>query len=157
PRYYYDLRQELKAQRDNSTAYTPAVSLIAGLCEALRMILEEGVEAVRKKHELLARMTRHAMQAIGLGLYPPDSRSFACSAIRVPAGVEGKKLIKQLQDRYGITVADGQGKAQGVIFRVGHMGDVDALDTISVIAAIEMCLADLGYSVPLGKGVQEAM
>lgn len=156
-RYYLDLRQELKAQKDNSTAWTPAVSLIAGLCESLRMILDEGLPAVLARHALLAKMTRHAMNAIGLELYAPVSPSFACTAIKVPAGVDGKKLIKHLQTRYSITVADGQSQAAGKIFRVGHMGDVDALDTITVIAAIEMALADLGHSVPLGKGVQEAM
>jgi aspartate aminotransferase-like enzyme len=77
--------------------------------------------------------------------------------VKVPSGVDGKKLVKHLQDRYGITVADGQGKVSGKIFRIGHMGDIDALDTIAVIAAVEMSLADLGHSVPLGKGVQEAM
>jgi aspartate aminotransferase-like enzyme len=156
-RYYLDLRQELKAQSDNSTAWTPAVSLIAGLCESLRMILDEGLPAVLARHALLAKMTRHAMNAIGLDLYAPVSPSFACTAVKVPAGVDGKKLIKHLQSRYGITLADGQSQAAGKIFRVGHMGDVDALDTITVIAAIEMALADLGHSVPLGKGVQEAM
>jgi serine---pyruvate transaminase len=156
-RYYLDLRQELKAQRDNSTAWTPAVSLVAGLCESLRMILGEGLDKVLAKHALLARMVRHSMQAIGLELYAPDAPSFACTAVKVPAGVDGKKLVKHLQDRYSITVADGQGKASGKIFRIGHMGDVDALDTISVIAAVEMTLADLGHSVPVGKGVQEAM
>jgi aspartate aminotransferase-like enzyme len=156
-RYYLDLRQELKAQSDNSTAWTPAVSLIAGLCESLRMILDEGLPAVLARHALLAKMTRHAMNAIGLELYAPTAPSFACTAIKVPAGVDGKKLIKHLQNRYGITVADGQSQAAGKIFRVGHMGDVDALDTITAIAAIEMALADLGHSVPLGKGVQEAM
>jgi aspartate aminotransferase-like enzyme len=156
-RYYLDLRQELKAQSDNSTAWTPAVSLIAGLCESLRMILDEGLPAVLARHALLAKMVRHAMNAIGLELYAPSAPSFACTAVKVPTGVDGKKLIKHLQNRYGITVADGQSQAAGKIFRVGHMGDVDALDTITVIAAIEMALADLGHSVPLGKGVQEAM
>jgi aspartate aminotransferase-like enzyme len=157
PRYYLDLRAELKAQRSNSTAYTPAVSLVAGLCESLRMILAEGLERVFARHELLARMTRHSMQAIGLELYAPDAPSFACTAVRVPPGVEPKKLLKHLQQRYGITLAEGQGKAASQIFRIGHMGDLDAFDTLAVIAAVEMSLADLGHSVPIGKGVQEAM
>jgi len=157
PRYYLDLRQELKSQRENSTAWTPAVSLIAGLCEALRMILDEGLEAVLARHALLAKMTRHAVQAMGLELFAPDSPSFACTSVRVPEGVNGKKLVKHLQERYGMTVADGQSQASGKIFRIGHMGDVDAFDTIAVIAAVEMSLIDLGHSLPFGKGAQEAM
>jgi aspartate aminotransferase-like enzyme len=156
PRYYFDLRKELEAQPGNQTAYTPTVSLIVGLRESLRMILEEGLERVFQRHEILARATRAAMRALGLELFAPDSPSFACTAVRVPEGVNGKELIRHLRDRYAITVEGGRGHVAGKIFRVGHMGDVDALDAIAAVAAVEMALADLGYPVKVGEGTRAA-
>jgi aspartate aminotransferase-like enzyme len=157
PRYYFDLAQELAVQPGASTAYTPAVSLICGLREALRIMFEEGIENVLARHEALARMTRAAMQSLGLDLLAPDSPSYACTAVRVPEGVDGKKLIKILRDRYSITVADGQGHLTGKILRIGHMGDVDLFDMLAAIAAVEMALVDIGYGIELCTGVRTAM
>ncbi len=155
-RYYFDLRAELENQRDNQTAYTPAVSLIAGLREALEIILDEGLEAVFARHEALSRATRSAMEALGLELLAPESPSFACTAVCVPEGVDGKAFVKHLRDRYDVTLTGGQGKLAGNIFRIGHMGDVDTFDTIAAVAAVEMSLADLGFPVKLGEGTRAA-
>jgi aspartate aminotransferase-like enzyme len=157
PRFYFDLRAELRSQRDNQTAWTPAVSLLVGLREALRMILEEGLPAVFARHRALAEATRAAMQALGLRLLAPDSPSYACTAVWAPDGIGGKALVKQLRDRYAVTVIGGQGRLENSIFRIGHMGDVDSFDALTAISAVEMALADLGYPVKLGEGVRTAM
>ena len=156
PRYYLDLRKELANQRKNSTTFTPAVSLIVGLREALSMLLEEGLQNVFARHEAMARMVRSACTALGLELYAPDSPAFSCTSIRVPGELDGKALIKRLRDVYAMTVADGQGQASGKMFRVGHMGDLDGFDMLSAVAGIEMALADLGYPVKLGEGTRAA-
>ena len=156
PRFYLDLRREMKAQPGNQTAWTAAVSLVLGLQEALRMILEEGLENVLHRHETLARMTRAAAEGLGLELYAPDSPAFSCTAVRVPEGLDGKALVKRLKDRYNVTIAGGQGKAEGKMFRIGHMGDVDEFDMITVVAALELTLADLGYPVKIGEGTRAA-
>ncbi len=156
PRYYLDLRRELDSQVGNQTAWTPAVSLIVGLREALRIILDDGLEKVLARHRALAEATRAAMRALGLELLAPDSPSFACTAVRVPAGVDGKALLQHLRDRYDVTLAGGQGHLAGKIFRVGHMGDVDAFDMVTAVSAIEMGLADLGWPVKAGEGVRAA-
>ena len=156
PRYYFDLRKELKSQPGNQTAFTPPVAMVIGLREALRMILEEGLQAVFSRHEALALATRAAMKALGLELYAPDAPSFACTAVRIPEGLDGKALVKQLRDRYDLTLAGGQGEAAGKILRIGHMGDVDAFDAITAVTALEMALADLGYPVKLGEGTRAA-
>ncbi len=156
PRYYLDLRKELAIQPELQTAYTAAVSLIAGLREALEMIFEEGLLAVFERHAALSRATRAAAQALGLALYAPDSPSHACTAVCVPGGIDGAALVQNLRDRYDIALAGGQGRAAGRIFRIGHMGDVDAFDAIGVIAALEMVLLDLGYPVKLGEGTRTA-
>jgi aspartate aminotransferase-like enzyme len=157
PRYYFDLQAELDALRSDQTAWTPAVSLLFGLAEALQIILEEiGLEETWRRSEALSRATREAMRAIGLELYAPDAPSPAVTAVRVPPGIEGSALRKVLRDELGFTVADGQGKAKGKIFRVAHLGYFDRFDTIALVAAVEMALARLGFSFKLGEGVRTA-
>ncbi len=157
PRYYFDIAAERKALEGDQTAWTPAVSLLFGLEEALKIILDEqGLAATWARTEALAHATREAMRAIGLELYAPDAPSPATTAVVVPGGIDGPALRKKLKDEFGFTVADGQGEAKGKIFRVAHLGYFDRFDTIGMIAAVEMALAALGHSFKLGEGVRTA-
>ena len=156
PRYYFDLRKELAVQPENQTAFTPAVSLIFGLRESLQMLLADGLAVAFERHAMLCRATREAAVALGLKLYAPVSPSHACTAIRVPDGLDGKGLVRRLRDVYGFTIAGGQGRAAGKIFRIGHIGDLDAFDTIAAVAALEMALSDLGFPIKLGEGTRTA-
>jgi aspartate aminotransferase-like enzyme len=153
-RYYFDLRKELAAQATDQTAWTAAVSLIVGLREALEMILDEGLHHVFARHEALARATRAAVSALGMRLVAPDAPSFACTAVYTPDGVDGNRFVKHMRDAYDVTIAGGQGRLDGKIFRIGHMGDVDGFDMIGAIAAVEMTLADLGHPVKIGDGTR---
>ncbi len=156
PRFYFDLAAERKKQRDNQTAWTPAVSLVVGLREALRRIREETLEGVYARTARLARATREAVKALGLELFAPDSPSDACTAVKVPDGVDGIALKKAFKERFGMTVAGGQDQAKGKIVRIAHMGYMDTFDVIAAIAALEMCLAGMGHPVQLGAGVRAA-
>ena len=84
------------------------------------------------------------------------SPSHACTSVWVPDGVDGKSLTKRLRDEYGLTIAGGQGKMAGKIFRVGHLGYVDRFDVITAVAAVEMVLGEMGYPVKLGEGMRAA-
>ncbi len=155
PRYYFDLAKELKSQPQDQTAYTPAVTLLVGLAEALRIILdEEGLEETWARTGLLAHATREAMTAMGLELLSPRAPSPACTAVYVPPGIEGPALRKVLRDELGVNVADGQGKLKGKIFRIAHLGFYDRFDAVTAVAAVELGLARLGWSGPRGRGVQ---
>ncbi|MFP8875894.1 MAG: alanine--glyoxylate aminotransferase family protein [Myxococcota bacterium] len=157
PHYYFDLAKELKNLPTDQTSWTPAVSLLLGLQESLTMILDEvGLEATWARTEALGHATRESMRAIGLDLLSPDSPSPACTAVMVPDGVEGPKLRGHLRERLGYTLADGQGKLKGKIFRLAHLGYFDRFDTIACIAAIEMALAATGYVHELGLAARTA-
>ena len=157
PKYYFNFKKELKKLvKDNETNFTPAVSLIMGLREALNMIKEDGLEKVFNRHARLADATRAAAKALGLELYAPDSPSNAVTAIKAPAGIDGQKIVKILRDKHNITIAGGQSEAKGKIFRIAHMGYLDAYDIIMVVSALEMTLKELGVSVEMGKGVKAA-
>ncbi len=156
PKYYFDLKKERKNQAKNQTAYTPAVSLIIGLCENLRLIKEEGLENVFARHALLAKATREAMKALNLELFS-KSPSEAVTAVKVPKGIEGAKIPKILREKYGVIIAGGQAKLKGKIFRISHMGYVTKFDMLSVIGAVEGVLRELGYTnFEMGAGVKKA-
>jgi aspartate aminotransferase-like enzyme len=155
--FYFDLGKELKNLPTDQTTWTPAVSLLMGLCEALTMILDEvGLEETWARTEQLAHATRESMCAIGLELLSPTAPSPACTAVKVPEGVEGPKLRAYLRDELGYTVADGQGALKGKIFRLAHLGYFDRFDTIAAIAAVEMALAAVGYAHEVGEATRVA-
>ena len=156
PKYYFDLKKEYESLRKNSSAYTPAVSLVVGLREALRRIQAEGLEQVFARHDRLARATRSAMQAIGLELFAKDSPSNAVTAVKVPEGIDGTAIPRMLRDDYGITIAGGQSQLKGKIFRIAHLGYAFEWDVMVAVAATEMVLRRLGYDVELGTGVRAA-
>lgn len=156
PKFYFDLKKEKESLKEKQSAYTPAISLIMGLGEALSDIRKEGLENVFKRHTKLAKATRVAMEALGLELFAKESPSNSVTAVKVPKGVDGTLITKTLSKDYGITIAGGQSQLKGKIFRVSHMGFVDSLDMLMVISAIEVVLKRLGYDVPLGKGVEAA-
>ena len=155
PKYYFDLTKERASQRKNQSQFTPAISLVVGLREALRMIREEGLEGVFRRHELLAKATREAAKALGLELLA-EVPSPTLTAIRVPQGVDGVKLKRALEDEFGLVVAGGQAHLKGKIIRIAHMGYFQPVDVLQVVAALEVELKRMGYSVELGAGVKAA-
>jgi aspartate aminotransferase-like enzyme len=158
PRFYFDWERTRKAQAKLDAAFTPPVSLVAGLNVALGMLLEEGLEAVFDRHVRLGRAAREGAKAMGLELYSPDEdRSAVVTAVRVPDGIDGKEVVKILRDRFGITIAGGQGELMGKIIRIGHIGWFDVFDITTALAAIELTLAELGADVERGVAVSRAL
>ncbi len=159
PKYYFSwlkAQKAMKAEALADTPYTPSISLIMQLAEAIRLIEAEGLEPVWERHARLAQATRAAAQALGLKLYAPQQASNAVTAIYVPEGVDVSKLFKTVRDVYGITLATGQGVAKGKIFRIGHLGYVDDFDVVATIAAVERALLEQNYSLQIGQGVAAA-
>ena len=154
PKYYFNFTSERKAIEKNQSAYTPAVSLVVGLREALRLILAEGLPNVFARHDRLARATRAGVQALGLELFA-EHPGCACTAVKAPAGIESGAIVKGYRKR-GITIAGGQGSMKGKIFRIAHMGYADNSDVLVALGTLELVLADLGYPVKLGEGVRAA-
>jgi aspartate aminotransferase-like enzyme len=156
PRYYFDFSKERKNLAKDTSAYTPATSLITGLRESLLMIKEEGLKKVFSRHERLAKATRSAMEALGLKLLAPTSPSPALTGVFVPEGIDGGKLVKYLRDDIGVTLAGGQDHLKGRIFRIAHLGYIDTFDIIIAVSAVEMALRKFGHKVSFGKGVAAA-
>lgn len=154
PKFYFDLTKEKKSQAKNQTAWTPAITLIQGLEESLRMILEEGLPQVFKRHQLLALATRNAVKALGLEMLAKKSPSTAVTAVLVPPTIANGKLIpKLMREKYGVTISGGQDQLEGKIFRLSHFGYCDKFDITTGISCLELVLNELGHPVEFGKGV----
>ena len=151
--YYLNLNKARKMAKENDTPFTPAHLLVRGLVKALNLLLEEGMEHVWKRVATMAAATRSAGQAIGLRVFS-KSPSDSVTALCPPAGIAVKDIRNELEKRYGIESAGGQDQLKGKIFRLGHMGYVDEMDTILAIAALEQVLYKLGHKFELGAGLK---
>src|SRR3989338_3087304 len=157
PRYYFDLRKSKKALAQVDTPFTPAINIVVGLKESLKRIKTQGLDQVFAESERLARGTRQAAKALGMTLFADESCiSNVLTAINVPAGVDGQKLVKIMPNTHGISVAGGQSELKGKIIRIAHMGCVNEEDIITGLTYLEKVLAELGYKFTPGAGVKAA-
>lgn len=155
PKYYFNFLKERKAIERQTTAYTPAVSLITGLGLVLKKIRKEGLDTIFSHHLRLAEGTRAGVKALGLELFSKVP-SEAVTVIKAPEGINGQDVVKILREEFGITIAGGQAQAKGKIFRISHMGHLDEWDMLVALSAVERVLLKLGHPVELGKGVAAA-
>jgi aspartate aminotransferase-like enzyme len=156
PRYYFDLKAAKKALDKTDTPFTPAITLVMALKEALLMMREDGLQNIFSRHKKMAAATRAAVKALGLELFAPTAPSDAVTAVKVPAGIEGEKLVKTMRDAFGVTIAGGQSEMKGKIFRIAHMGYIEEFDIVMGISCLEKVLAQMGYKFQLGAGVKAA-
>ena len=155
-RYYLDLRKAKKALDKNDTPFTSSITLIVALNEALKIMQQDGLENIFKRHKIMADATRAAMQALGLELFAPLAASGGVTAVKVPAGIDGEKLVKTMRDTYGVTIAGGQEELKGKVFRIAHMGFIAESDIITGLSCLEKVLTQMGYKFTLGVGVASA-
>ncbi len=155
--FYFDLQLHRQKLREGpTTPWTPAHTLIGALAHNLRMIRSEGLANILARNRRLAAATRAGMQAIGLSLFA-ERPADGMTAVRVPAGIDAGFLLKQVEQRFGVKLAGGQGALKGKILRVAHFGQIDDLDLLSAVGALEMVLAEAGRLDELGAGVTAFM
>ncbi len=155
--FYFDLLNERNNQKEgkDTTAWTPAASLIIGLNEVLKMMLDEGLEHLYARHALLAKATRAGFDALGMKLVSQAPANSATGAF-IPESVDGAAFVAYLRDKMGITFAGGQDDLKGKIIRVAHLGYYDVFDICITMSAVEMALYRFGYPVNMGAGVAAA-
>ncbi len=155
PKYYLNLKAYKKALDKSDTPYTPAIGLTVALKEALKLIHDEGLENILKRHAVMAEATRQAVKALGLEVFA-FSPADAVTSVKLPENMDGIKLYKTMKDELGVQAAGGQGDLKGKILRIAHLGYMDASDVLLVISAFEVALKKMGYPVKMGEGVKAA-
>jgi aspartate aminotransferase-like enzyme len=150
PRYYFDLGKARESAEKGQTPWTPAVSIFYALDVALQSLVAEGIDGIVQRHRRLGEHTRAGVKALGLRLFAADERcaSNTVTAVHMPDGVEWSKLNKLLREEYGLVLAGGQGKLQGQIFRIGHLGWASETDLDQALAALSAALPNVGYALP---------
>lgn len=151
PKFYFDYKKYKKSLETSETPFTPPVTLIVSLQEAITMIKEKGIENVWADCSLLAKASRAGMKALGLELFAENPCDVVTSA-KVPEEI-GAKIVKILREKYGISIAGGQGELKGKIIRFAHMGYIGKADILVGFACLEMVLCELGYKLEKGKSV----
>lgn len=156
PRFYWDFRRMKKSLADKETPFTPAVTLIVALNQALEIIKNETLEKIWARHDKLARATRAGMQALNLELFAQNPCN-VLTAIKSPPGLDSGKLVKKLREEYGVSIAGGQQELKGKIFRLAHLGYMNEFDVLVGISAVERGLKELGcQNFEFGAGVAAA-
>lgn len=154
PAYYLDLAKYVKKFADGQTPFTPATHLHLATLEALRVILEEGLEARFAKVDRTARATRAAAEALGLELFAhPEHRSPTVTAMRIPEGLTDDQVRGGLK-KMGIVAAGAQAAIKGKVFRIGHMGTVDVRDIAAFFTVLEVLFDGLGHKVDQGASAR---
>jgi aspartate aminotransferase-like enzyme len=156
PKFYFSWARELKNQIDNKGAFTSPVSMFFGLIDVFEIMREDGMPRIYADTALRSQAFKAAVAAWGLTSYAKQNPSNAITAVECPPNIDGEAVVKWLRDKYSIYIAGGQDAAKGKIFRVAHMGYINAFDILQVTSALEMALSGLGHKFTLGSGVAAA-
>jgi aspartate aminotransferase-like enzyme len=160
PRFYFDFKaaRKTQAKKTPETPFTPAITLVQGLNKAIEMMREEGLDSIQARHELFAKATQAAVEALGLEFFAADrSKAFVTTSVVAPQGIDSGDIVRTLRNEFGVFIAGGQGKLKGKIFRLGHVGYFDPFDITTQVAALELGLDRLGCKVDIGAGVTAAL
>jgi alanine-glyoxylate transaminase / serine-glyoxylate transaminase / serine-pyruvate transaminase len=157
-RSYWDWEPLVTSNRTGFFPYTPAISLLYALNEALDMLTEEGLSNVFARHNRYASATRRAVAAWGLELQcaDPDAYAPGVTAIRTPEGHSADNLRSVILERFNMSLGNGLGRIEDRVFRIGHMGDLGLLSFTGTLTGVEMGLRAAGIPHNEG-GVQAAM
>lgn len=156
PKFYFSFEKALKSYDEGQTPFTPALTTILSANEACKMLKKEGIDNIINRHRIMKEATCEGVKALNLEFFIKDenARGNTVTTIVSPKEIESGKIKKLMAEKYGITIAAGQGEYKGKIFRIGHLGAVDALDIVTTFSALELALSELNYEFTPGIGVK---
>ena len=152
PRSYWAWEPMLAVNPSGYFPYTPSTNLLFGLRESLRMLQEEGLHQVFRRHARLADAARRAVEGWNLELCArrPDEYSNTVTTVLMPEGHDADALRALILNRFNMSLGAGLGRLKGLAFRIGHLGDFGDLMLAGTLAGVEMGLA--AANVPFRKG-----
>ncbi len=150
PKYYFDLLKERKNQQKDTTAYSPAVTLVRGCHAACTLMLKEGLSNVFERHRSLMNSVHVSAEALGLQLIAKQTPSHCLTAIGIPDEIGADRVRKHLLQNYNMMLAGGQDELKGKIIRIAHFGALTHQDISDCMIALEETLQALGVQVSSG-------
>ena len=156
PRSYWSWDEMAGANKNGFFPYTPSTNLLYGLREALKMLEEEGLDNVFKRHDRHAEATRRAVRAWGLEILclNPAEYSSSLTAVLMPEGHSEAEFRKVVLEHFNMSLGSGLGRLANKVFRIGHLGDFNDITLIGTLGGVEMGL-ELA-NVPHQKGGVDA-
>jgi alanine-glyoxylate transaminase/serine-glyoxylate transaminase/serine-pyruvate transaminase len=157
PRNFFDWRPILRDNAAGFFPYTPATQMLFGLRTALEMLVdEEGLDQVFARHQRLASGVRAAVAAWGLSVLceNPEFSSQTLTAVVVPNEIRSGDVVDHARERYGLSLGVGLGQLKDRVFRIGHVGSLNELEVLGMLAVLEMTFVELGVPIHVGAGVQ---
>ena len=156
PRFYLDLRRHREALADGETPWTPAIAVAFQVDEGIRLMNEEGQDAVFARHVACAAATQAGLQALGFELFAdPAHRSRTVTAAHIPDGLDWKAYNAEVKRR-GLILAGGQARLAGKVFRVGHLGSVSVDEIVDALETLEAVSLEWGRAVEAGAAAAAA-
>ncbi len=144
PRFYFDARKAKESLEKLQNPWTPAMSVYYQMDKAFELIRAEGLEGVFTRHEAIANYARTRVKSLGLKLVPVEERfaSNTVTAVWWPEGVDAKAMSKRAREEFGVVLGGGQGKLEGKIFRIGHLGWVQEHEVKEALDVVERMLSE---------------
>jgi (S)-ureidoglycine-glyoxylate aminotransferase len=139
--------------------HTEATSMLYGLHEGLRILLQEGLDARFQRHRINERALVAGIQGIGLKLYGDMSSKLPMvTCIEIPEGIDGESVRSMLLNDFSIEIASSFGPLKGKIWRIGTMGfSCQRKNVLHVLGALEAVLLRHRHTLPAGEAVQAAL
>jgi len=155
PKYYFRANSAKESLGKETTPWTPATSLVIQQQKALEIIREIGLDNLIEHHRILGDAARAGIKAIGLKLLSKNPGNIL-TAVKVPEGIDGNKLIITMQKKYQVYIAGAQAPYTGKFFRIGHLGYSGGFDIITALSGLEMTLMELNYNFKPGQSLSAA-
>jgi aspartate aminotransferase-like enzyme len=151
-KFYFDAVEAKTSLQRETSPWTPAISLILQQQVALKKIAHIGLENLIRHHRILGESTRAGIKSIGLELLSKRPANIL-TAVKIPIGIDGKILVKMMQEKYKTYIAGAQDPHKGKFFRIAHLGYMGGFDVLTALSALEMTLEDLGHNFQKGASI----
>ncbi|HXR32177.1 MAG TPA: alanine--glyoxylate aminotransferase family protein [Verrucomicrobiae bacterium] len=159
--WYFDLSTAMNYWgKDRLYHHTPPISLIYALREAMRIVLEEGLEPRWERHRQNQLALIAGVEAMELKPFveKPVDRLPTVTAVKIPPGIDDLKVRNQLLEEFNIEIAGGIGATKGQIWRLGLMGYCSQKQfVLGLLGALDKALVDQGHRHEPGAGVGAAI
>jgi alanine-glyoxylate transaminase/serine-glyoxylate transaminase/serine-pyruvate transaminase len=158
--WYFDLTSVMNYWgKERTYHHTPPIPLIYALHEALRVVLEEGLEASWERHRQNQAALIAGLEAMGIRQFVenPEDRLPTVTCVRIPAGIDGAKARGRLLNEFNIEIAGGLGDIKSTTWRIGLMGySSQRANVLLFLDSLERVLLDQGMKLPVGAGIAAA-
>jgi aspartate aminotransferase-like enzyme len=147
PKFYLDMAEYKRYYEIGQPPFTPSISCMFALDLALDQIITEGMGSVFERHASIGQYTRDCIAELNLNIFPHSNEiaSNTCTAVEVPEGVDGSKLVSKMRNEHKVVLAGGQASLSGKIFRIGHMGQTTESDIKGAMDALKIVLPEIGF------------